>query len=95
MVDVGNLRTLMEASNAGRDKGDLAGKPAIPASTTPVSNDLGFPVWVRLNGGTVTVVKIDGTTVAGVTTGEWVPLRSKSTIELTYSVAPTWQWFAA
>jgi hypothetical protein len=95
MVDVGGLRTLLEANNAGRDKGDLVGKPAIPASDTPVSNDFGFPVNVRVNGGTVSAIKIDGVATGITATGEWVPLRSKSTITLTYSVAPTWLWFAA
>jgi hypothetical protein len=52
---------------------------------------------VRINGGTVSAIKIDGV-VTGITIatggGEWLPLRAGSTVELTYSVVPTsWVWF--
>lgn len=83
----------LQATRANIPRGTWDGAPAIPLSDTPVTNNTGLDMMVRLAAGTVTVVKIDGVTVTGVTTGEWVPLRAGSTIQLTYSVAPTWQWF--
>ncbi len=41
----------------------------------------------------MTVFKVDGVTIGGMTTGEWFRLRPNSTFNITYSVAPTLQWF--
>jgi hypothetical protein len=84
----------MAATRANIARGTWDGTPAIPATDVPVVNNSGLDMMVRLNGGTVTVVKLDGVTVAGVTTGEWIPLRNGSSLTLTYSVVPTaMQWF--
>jgi hypothetical protein len=92
-MDSKQLRTAKAVMNSGVPKGDLA--PAVPATATPIANNTGEDVMVRINGGTMTAVpKIDGVGITGWTTGDWVPLRSLSTIELGYSSAPTWQWFA-
>jgi hypothetical protein len=92
MVDVQQLRATEAASNASFDAGDWSGKPAVPASTVATTNSSSRPMWVEVTAGTVTVVKVDGVTVGARTSGMFV-VRPGSTIAITYSVAPTWQWF--
>jgi hypothetical protein len=65
--------------------------PAIPASTVALTNPFYRPISVNIVGGIVTVVAINGTTLAGVTSG-LVILPATATITLTYSAAPTWVW---
>lgn len=76
--------------------GPAAPTPAVPASTVAAPNNTGLPVVVTLTGGTITAVAIGGVTqsVNGVNTiaGSFV-VPVGSSITLTYSVAPTWQWF--
>lgn len=74
--------------------GDWAEKPAIAATTVAVENTSGRAMFVEVTGGTVTVVKVDNVTVGARVSGSFY-VRPGSTIALTYSVAPTWQWFAA
>ena len=82
-------RAALEAEIA---TGDWASKPAIAASTVAVENTSGDTMWVEVAGGTVTVVKVDGVTIGARTSGMFL-VRPGSTIAITYSVAPTWQWF--
>ena len=66
--------------------------PGVPASTTPVTNTTGFPVKVTVIGGTGTNVSINGV-LQGTFDGTYgVPIGG--TIALTYTGAPTWNWFA-
>jgi hypothetical protein len=65
--------------------------PAVPASTTPLTNTLGVAALVTVRGGTVSAIAVDGVTVG--TTDGAVVVPAGSTITLTYSVAPTWTWF--
>ena len=91
MVDVQQLRATQDAANDETARGAVTG-PALPASTvdsTPAAETL----IGRISAGTVTVFKIDGVTIGGMTTGEWFRLRKGSTFNITYSVAPTLQWF--
>jgi hypothetical protein len=74
-------------------RGTWDGAPSVPSSDAPVTNNTGLDQMVRVNGGTVTAIKIDGVLTGIGATGEWVPVRAGSTITLTYSVAPTWVWF--
>lgn len=74
--------------------GDWAAKPAIPASTVEVENTHSHPMFVEVTGGTVTAVKVDGVTIGARVSGSFY-VRPGSKISLTYSVAPTWQWFVA
>jgi hypothetical protein len=98
MTDREQFETLEEVSDSFKQDGALT-TPAIPATTVPLKNPFPFPVWVRITGGTVTVVAVDGTTITGMVTaslanGDWIRLRANSTVTLTYSVVPTsWQWF--
>lgn len=92
MVDVQQLKATQAAANAEKVKGTVAG-PALPASTVPGTNTTGKDLICRISAGTVTVVAVDGVTLGGVTTGEWIFVRAGSTFAITYSVAPTLQWF--
>ena len=91
-MDVQQFRVTEAASTVQYPKGDWTAKPAIPASTVAATNTSGRTMWVEIAGGTVTVVKVNGVTIGARTTGMFV-VRPGSTIAITYSVAPTWQWF--
>jgi hypothetical protein len=93
MVDVAQLRETQRAANSLKNKGVYAGGPALGASGVAVPNNTSKTLLGRISGGTVTVFAIDGVTVGGMTTGEWFKLRPGSTFAVTYSVAPTLQWF--
>ena len=67
--------------------------PAVPATGTPVTNSTGQAVQVTITGGTMTAVIINGATV-GTGAGVYI-VPSTGTIQLTYSVAPTWAWIGA
>lgn len=94
MVDVAQLRTTEAASNAAKAKGVVTG-PALPASTVAGTNETDMTLRGRISAGTVTVFKINDVTIGGMTTGEWFVLRPGDTFAITYSVAPTLQWFEA
>lgn len=71
--------------------GAFGAQPAVPATTVAATNNFGVDATVHVTGGTVTVVAIGGT-ATGATSGTFrVP--SGQTITLTYTVAPTWEWF--
>lgn len=91
-MDVDQFRTTQTASQASVPRGDWGAKPAIPASTVAATNTTDFPMLVEVTGGTVTVVKVDNVTVGARIAGSF-RVRPGGTIALTYSVAPTWQWF--
>ncbi len=93
MVDVAQLKATQNAANSAKTKGTLSNGPALPATGVAGTNNTGKNLWGRISAGTVTVVKVDGVVLGGVTTNEWIRVRAGSTFELTYSVAPTLQWF--
>lgn len=64
--------------------------PAVPGSTTPLTNPFWRRAEVQVHGGTVTVVAIDGVNQLNTSGSFTVP--PGHTITLTYSVAPTWAW---
>jgi hypothetical protein len=64
--------------------------PAVPATTIVYTSEYPMDMTVHVSGGTVTVIKINGTTT-GLTSGSF-RVRAGSTIAITYSVAPTWVW---
>jgi hypothetical protein len=65
--------------------------PAVPASTVAAFNLSSEPVQAALTGGTVTVVAVNGATVA-TSSPVTVTVPAGGYITLTYSVAPTWVW---
>jgi len=93
-MDDQQLRTLQDYMNKRLPDGDWTDKPAVPASTVTATNTSEHPMFVEVAGGTVTVVKVDGVTIGARTSGMFY-VRPGSTIAITYSVAPTWQWFHA
>lgn len=92
MVDVSQLAATEAAANAERPTGDWAGKPAVAASTVAMVNTTDRTMWVEVTGGTVTVVKVDDVTIGSRTSGAFI-VRPGSNIKITYSAAPTMQWF--
>ena len=66
--------------------------PAVPASTTPLTNNTGSACLVTLRGGTVSAVAVSGVTLSVLSALVLVP--AGATITLTYAVAPTWTWYA-
>lgn len=93
MVDVQQLQATLSAAQAEKVVGALSNGPALPASGVDGTNNTGKMLRGRVSGGTVTVFKVDGVTIGGMTTGEWFWVRPKGTFNITYSVAPTLQWF--
>lgn len=73
-----------------RARGAVAA-PDVPDTDVALKNPFYRHAKIRLTGGTVTVVAIDGVTT-GDTTG-WFDLPSGASITLTHSVAPTWTWW--
>lgn len=92
-MDVAQLQATQRQANREKTSGALSNGPALPASTVDGKNSTGKNLWCRISGGTVTVVKVEGVTLGGLTTNEWIRVRAGSTFQLTYSVAPTLQWF--
>lgn len=94
----GNLLTAGIRTDTGATNGtafDGAGgfaTPAVPASTTPVTNTSALPMTVVISGGTVTTVLVNGVS-AGSGDGTY-SVPQGGTIAVTYSVAPTWTWTA-
>ncbi len=68
-------------------------QPAVPASTTPITNNSGVDCMVNIVGGTVTAITIGGTATGLAATGQTVHVPAGQTIAITYSAAPTWKWF--
>ncbi len=64
--------------------------PSVPASGTPVTNTYNDAVQVVITGGTMTQVLIEGVQ-EGTGAGTY-QVPSGGTIQLTYTVAPTWAW---
>lgn len=92
MTDDTQAKILLGLVDAHKPFGDWTSKPAIAASTVDVPNTSDSTMWVFITGGTVTVVKVDGVTIGAATSG-WFRVRKGGKISITYSVAPTWQWF--
>lgn len=88
------LHTGVARGNAGYNPvGHAVTQPAVPASTTAQTNTTGVDCMVYVTGGTVTAIAVGGTATGLIAGAFLVP--AGSTITLTYSAAPTWQWFGA
>lgn len=70
--------------------GGTIANPSVPASGTPVTNTYNDAVQVVISGGTMTSVMINGVQ-EGTGAGTY-QVPSGGTIQLTYTVAPTWTW---
>lgn len=72
------------------DPGATASTPSMPATTVDITNTNNYPCQVVISGGTITQVQINDATV-GTTAGTYY-VPSLATINITYTVAPTWAW---
>lgn len=80
---------------ASYDEIDGLGKqaaPAVPASTVAKTNPFTFACLVRVKGGTVSAITVGGAAAGGATPA-LVLVDVDEAIALTYTVAPTWDWF--
>lgn len=68
-------------------------QPAVPASTTNVTNTSGVDCTVHIIGGTISAITIGGTATGLTSTPATVRVPAGQTINITYTVAPTWKWF--
>jgi hypothetical protein len=73
------------------DVNDFVSTPGVPANNTPYVSLYDTTVHVTITGGTMTNVVINGTSV-GSGAGTYT-LPPRGTITLTYTSAPTWNWF--
>ena len=94
-ITQGLVTTLVSGTARGNQGYNPVGhgvtQPSVPASTTAQTNSTGVDCTVFVTGGTVSAIAIGGTST-GLTSGAFrVP--AGQTITLTYSSAPTWQWF--
>ncbi len=79
-------------------RGHSVTQPAVPASTVAVTNTTGSDCTVLIAGGTLTVINVGGsatgiTAAAAAGSVHSVRVPVGQTISITYTVAPTWQWF--
>lgn len=79
-------------------RGHSVTQPGVPASTVAVTNTTGCDCMVLIAGGTLTAIIIGGsatgiTAAAAAGSVHSVRVPVGQTIAITYSVAPTWQWF--
>ena len=78
--------------------GHAVAQPAVPATGVNATNNSGVDCTVHISGGTLTVINIGGsatgiTAAAAAGSVHTVRVPSGQTISITYTVAPTWQWF--
>ena len=66
-------------------------QPAVPTSTTTVTNTTGQTAFVTVIGGTVTHITVNGSDQA-TSTNFIATVAAGQTIAITYSGAPTWYW---
>lgn len=85
--------TLYNSGTPTLTAGNTISPPSVPASGTPVTNNTGKNALVTISAGTLTQVLVNGQQV-GIGDGSYL-LTANSTIQLTYSVAPTWTWAQA
>lgn len=71
--------------------GHAVAQPAVPASTVAQVNNTGVHCMVYVTGGTVTAITVGGV-ATGLTAGAFRVPAGQS-IAITYSAAPTWQWY--
>lgn len=86
---VGNIVRNNRSANPG-----TVASPAVPASGTPYTNNLGYPCRVFIAGGTVSGVAINGTVIASSGNVGIFTVNPGESVTLTYSVAPGWAWLA-
>ena len=61
-MDVQEYTETKAAADEAAPSGAWAGAPSLAASTVEMQNTSGYPVWVDVVGGTVTVIEVEGET---------------------------------
>lgn len=89
-LTAGTRTDTVATNGTAADQGNGFTTPAVPASTTPVTNTSLLPASVVITGGTLTNVSVNGVT-AGTGDGAYT-VPAGQTIAVTYTVAPTWTW---
>lgn len=84
-------RLKRDSNQAGASLGWISPTPTLPATTVDATNTYQRPVTVYVRGGTVTDITVDGV-ATGFTSGTF-RVQAGGTINITYSVAPTWFWY--
>jgi hypothetical protein len=103
LLDTTNIKQSANSRIGGKRDGSMSftswletiatvATPGVPASTTPLVSTINQPVQVTITGGTMSNVVINGSSV-GAGAGTYT-LPALGTITLTYTVAPTWNWFS-
>jgi hypothetical protein len=103
LLDTTNIKQSANSRIGGKRDGSMSftswletiatvNTPSVPLTTVPVVSTLNQPVQVTITGGTMTNVTINGSTV-GTGAGTYT-LPALGTITMTYTVAPTWNWFS-
>lgn len=82
-----NVRLLWDLQPLGL----VGSPPAVPASTVAFTNTYWRDAYVIVTGGVVSDIALDGAST-GLTSGT-ILLRSGGTITLTYTAAPSWNWW--
>ena len=92
VISLNAASTSVATHNTGYNpRGHAVTQFAVPATTVAQTNTTGVDCMVYVTGGTVTAVAVAGM-ATGLTSGAFrVP--AGTTIALTYSAAPTWQWY--
>jgi hypothetical protein len=70
----------------------LSSPPAVPATTVAVQSPYPYLTAVTITSGTLTSVQVNGVQV-GTTAGTYA-VPASGYVSITYTVAPTWTWFA-
>lgn len=77
--------------NIGYNPVGTVGPPSVPATTVNYVNTYGYPCQVQVYGGTVTEIDIEDI-ATGLTSGIFM-IPPGGTINITYSVTPSWRWW--
>ena len=79
-------------NNLGFNGNRSAASPTLPATTVDYTNPYGSPAVVSIFGGTVSDIKLNGTTISSAT-NIILNVGANDVLRLTYSSAPSWIWW--
>lgn len=79
-------------NNLGFNGNRAATSPTLPATTVNYTNPYGSPAVVSIFGGTVSDIKLNGTTITSAT-NIILNVGANDVLRLTYSPAPSWIWW--
>jgi hypothetical protein len=79
-------------NNLGFNGNRAATSPTLPATTVNYTNPYGSPAVVSIFGGTVSLIKLNGTTIYSAT-NVVINVGANDVLNLTYSSAPSWIWW--